>query len=85
MKTVLAQSKMILADYNLKYRKNYQAAKVFYNEAITTYPDSAVATTARAKLAKVQALLDAQPKPADPATGPAAPAPAPKKKRFWLF
>ena len=87
MKTVLAQSKMILADYNFKYRKNYQAAKIFYNEAITTYPDSAVATAARAKLTKVEALLAAQPTPgtATPAATPAAPAPEPKKKRFWLF
>ena len=87
MKTVLAQSKMILADYNFKYRKNYQAAKIFYNEAITTYPDSAVAAAARAKLVKVEALLDAQPKPVVPVPGatPATPTPEPKKKRFWLF
>ena len=84
MKTVLAQSKMILADYNFKYRKNYQAAKIFYNEAITTYPDSTVATAARAKLTKIEALLAAQPKPVEPAPG-AIPAPEPKKKRFWLF
>lgn len=87
MKTVLAQSKMILADYNFKYRKNYQAAKIFYNEAITTYPDSEVAATARAKLVKVEALLEAQPKPVVPAPGatPTTTTPAPKKKRFWLF
>lgn len=85
MKTVLAQSKMILADYNFKYRKNYQAAKIFYNEAITTYPDSAVATAARAKLTKVEALLEAQPKPVEAAPGAAPATPEPKKKRFWLF
>ncbi len=86
MKTVLAQSKMILADYNFKYRKNYQAAKIFYNEAITTYPDSEVAATARAKLVKVEALLAAQPKPGAASSGTApAPAPVQKKKRFWLF
>ena len=87
MKTVLAQSKMILADYNFKYRKNYQAAKIFYNEAITTYPDSAVATLARTKLAKVEALLEAQPKSVAPAPRetPATPVPEPKKKKFWLF
>lgn len=84
MKTVLAQSKMILADYNFKYRKNYQAAKIFYNEAITIYPDSPVATAARAKLTKVEALLEAMPKPVVPKPG-AAPATPPKKKKFWLF
>ena len=87
MKTVLAQSKMILADYNFKYRKNYQAAKIFYNEAITIYPDSEVATQARTKLTKVEALLEAQPKPVVPAPGatPTTTTPEPKKKRFWLF
>ena len=87
MKTVLAQSKMILADYNFKYRKNYQAAKIFYNEAITIYPDSAVATLARTKLIKVEALLAAQPKPVVlvPGAAPTTTKPEPKKKRFWLF
>ena len=84
MKTVLAQSKMILADYNYKYRKNYQAAKIFYNEAITTYPDSEVATAARTKLAKIESLLEAQPKRVLPDPG-ATPKPEPKKKKFWLF
>ena len=87
MKTVLAQSKMILADYNYKYRKNYQAAKIFYNEAITTYPDSIVAETARTKLTKIEALLAAQPKVIAPPPGatPGAPVNPPKKKKFWLF
>lgn len=87
MKTVLAQSKMLLADYNFKYRKNYQAAKIFYNEAITIYPDSEVATQARTKLVKVESLLEAQPKPVVPTLGdsPATTIPEPKKKRFWLF
>lgn len=80
MKQVLAESKIIMADYYAKYRKNFQAAKVFYNEAITTYPDSPVAERARGKLAVVEAKLNNQPPPAD------APASTePKKKRFWLF
>jgi outer membrane protein assembly factor BamD len=84
MKTVLAKSKLIIADYYLKYRKNYKAAKVFYNEAITVYPDSPVAKEAREKLVAVDAKLDAQ------AAAPAAPGTpkpaAPKKtKRFWIF
>lgn len=81
MKHVLAESKVIMADYYAKYRKNYQAAKVFYNEAITTYPDSAIATRARNKLAIVEARMNNQPEPA------ALPEPekASKKKRFWLF
>ncbi len=65
MKTVLANSKMILADYYYKYRHNYKAAKVLYNEAITTYPDSPVATRAHNMLAKVEARLVGKPEPAD--------------------
>jgi len=81
MKKTLAESKIILADYYFKYRKNYQAAKVFYNEAITVYPDSDEAAKARAKLSKVNAILD-KTKPA-PAPGETAPEP-PKKKKKWF-
>ncbi|WP_438483476.1 tetratricopeptide repeat protein [Oleiharenicola lentus] len=84
MKIVLAKSKLTIADYYFKYRKNYKAARVFYNEAITVYPDSEVATQARAKLVVVDAKLEEQSAAAasQPAAKPKAPA---KKKRFWLF
>lgn len=86
MKTVLARSKIEVADYYYKYRKNYKAAKVFYNEAITSYPDSPVAKEARDKLVNVEAKLDEQAKTAPAAPGAPKPAaPAAKKKRFWLF
>lgn len=55
MKTMLARSKMRLADYYFKYRRNYTAARVLYNEAITAYPDSAIAEQATAQLEKVEA------------------------------
>lgn len=87
MKSVLARSKLVLADYYFKYRKNYKAAKVFYNEAITAYPDSAVASEAREKLVTVDAVLEEQTKVNAPA-GAEAPKPdTPKKKskRFWIF
>jgi outer membrane protein assembly factor BamD len=84
MKGVLAESKMKIGDYYLKYRKNYKAAKVFYNEAITNYPDSPVAVRARAQLVKIDTLLAYQEKAAAGAHAPAPTAPA-KKKRFWLF
>jgi outer membrane protein assembly factor BamD len=85
MKLVLAESKMKIADYYFKYRKNYKAAKVFYNEAITNYPDSPVAARARTQLVKVDAMLSDQEKAAT-ATAEHAPAPTPpKKKRFLLF
>ena len=83
MKTMLAQSKMILADYYYKYRRNYKAARVLYNEAITVFPDSPVAARARTMLADVDARLEGQ--------NPPAPKDEPKAnnqkrtKRFWLF
>jgi outer membrane protein assembly factor BamD len=77
MRSMLAESKMILADYYYKHRRNYKAARVFYNEAITTFPDSPVAARARTMLADVDARLEGQ--------NPETPAPAAKKKRFGLF
>jgi outer membrane protein assembly factor BamD len=82
MKDVLAQSKIEIGDYYLKYRQNYKAAKVFYNEAITDYPESPVAARARAKLTKVDAILAEQTKPGTPSAGKPTP---PKKKWFWFF
>lgn len=84
MKTVLAKSKLTIADYYYKYRRNYKAAKIFYNEAITVYPDSAVADEARTKLAVVDGILDRQ-MGYTPASGTPAPAPAPKKKFLGIF
>ncbi len=55
MKKILAESKMRMADFYFFKRDNYKAARVFYNEAITVYPDSAVATKARERLAEVEA------------------------------
>jgi outer membrane protein assembly factor BamD len=54
MKKVLAESKMKMADFYFFRRDNYAAAKVFYNEAITAYPDSAIAQKARERLAEVE-------------------------------
>jgi len=84
MKTVLAQSKLTIADYYYKYRRNYKAAKVFYNEAITVYPDSDVAKQAREKLVDVDAKLEAQAAAAAGQPAPSAPVPK-KKKKLWLF
>jgi outer membrane protein assembly factor BamD len=86
MKQVLAESKIKVGDYYLKYRRNYKAAKVFYNEAITDFPDSPVAVRARTQLTKVDALLAEQDKTVT--TGPvgkSTPSKPPKKKRFLFF
>ncbi len=80
MRTVLAESKIKMADFYFYKRDNYTAARVFYNEAITVYPDSPVAQLAKTRLAAVEAA--AAGKPAPESTEPAAPA---KKKRFFFF
>jgi len=73
MKLVLANSKMKIGDFYFYRRDNYKAARVFYNEAITTYPGSTVAETARLRLIAV-----------DAAAAKSAQA-QPKKKHFFFF
>lgn len=58
MKQVLAESKIKMADFYFYKRSNYVAARVFYNEAITAYPDSDVAKLARKRLNEVEAAAD---------------------------
>jgi outer membrane protein assembly factor BamD len=79
MKTMLAESKMRMADFYFYKRSNYKAARVFYNEAITAYPESAIAARAKVKLAEVEAKAAGQPAPA------AAPGTEPKKKKRFFF
>ena len=52
---------------------------MFYNEAITAYPDSDVAKHAKVMLAQVEAKAMGQPAPVTPGE------PAPKKKKHFLF
>jgi outer membrane protein assembly factor BamD len=82
MKKMLAESKMKIADFYFYKRSNYKAAKVFYNEAITAYPDSEVAKRAKTKLVEVEAKSEGKPVPPEARTPGEA---TPKKKRFWLF
>lgn len=77
-RTMLAESKMTIGDFYFKKRSNFKAAKVFYNEAITIYPDSPTAERARSLLAEVERLeADAQ--------SDTAGAKGSRSKRFWLF
>lgn len=78
MKRILAESKIVLGDYYFDKRGNYVAARVFYNEAITSYPESPVAARAQQKLAEVEAKATNRPL----APGEKAPR---KKKRFFFF
>ncbi|MBP6508579.1 MAG: outer membrane protein assembly factor BamD [Opitutaceae bacterium] len=82
MRTVLAESKMKMADFYFFKRDNYTAAKVFYNEAITVFPDSPVAQRAKERLAEVEAAAAAH-KPSD--TTGEQPAEQPKKKKRFFF
>lgn len=87
MKNMLAESKMKIGDFYFYKRSNFQAARVFYNEAITAYPESPIANRAKERLTEVEAKAAAL-KPPEPTTANpdgSTPAPAPKKKRFWLF
>lgn len=74
MKRVLAEIKMRIGDFYFYKRSNYTAARVFYNEAITVFPDSTVATKAREQLAKV-----------DVAAAKAAEAGKQPRKKFFFF
>ncbi len=81
MKTMMAESKMKMADFYFYKRNNFTAARVFYNEAITTYPDSAVAKRAKLRLADVEAKAAGKKVPAE-GKGEGD---TPKKKRFLFF
>lgn len=80
MKTMLAESKLRMADFYFYKRSNFKAARVFYNEAITAYPESAIAQRAKARLVEVEAKAAGQPAPAAGAAEPPK-----KKKRFFFF
>jgi outer membrane protein assembly factor BamD len=84
MKTMLAESKMKIADFYFHKRSNFKAARVFYNEAITAYPESAIAARAKVKLAQVEAKAATVPEP-----GAKMPTELQqqqkKKKRFFFF
>ncbi|RME70959.1 MAG: outer membrane protein assembly factor BamD [Verrucomicrobia bacterium] len=54
MKDILAQSRIKIGDFYYLKRKRYQAARVFYNEAITIAPNSPSARLARERLAKLE-------------------------------
>ena len=82
MKTVLAESKITMGDFYFYHRKNWVAAKVFYNEAITAYPESPVAEKAKKRLTAVEADIAKY----TPKIGPDGRPIMPKKKKFlWIF
>lgn len=85
MKTELALSRMKMAEFYHYKRHNYIAAKIFYNEAITTYPDSPVAQKARARLDLIAPKIAAQEEAAAARANKIEPPKPKKKKVLWLF
>jgi outer membrane protein assembly factor BamD len=82
MKKMLAESKMKIADFYFYRRDNFKAARIFYNEAITAYPESEIAQRAKARLADVEAKSSG--KPVAPEGQAPGDQPA-KKRRFLIF
>lgn len=72
-----AESKIKIGDFYFYKRDNYKAARVFYNEAITSYPDSEAAADARKRLAEVEKAENKAKTPDVPRAKP--------KRSFWLF
>jgi len=56
MEDVYARSKLVIGEYYFKYRRWYGAAEIFFNEAITTAPDSPAADTARDYIVEIEKL-----------------------------
>ena len=79
MNEVYARSKYQRGLFYYKYRKNYRAAKVFFNEAITVSPGSSSAIKAREYLDKIDSLTlaNAEQKVEQTDTG--------KSRRFPVF
>ena len=56
MEDVYARSKLVIGQYYFKHRRWYQAAEIFFNEAITIAPDSPAADSARTYLARIEEI-----------------------------
>lgn len=85
MKSEMAMSKIKMAEFYHYKRHNYIAAKIFYNEAITAYPSSAVAQMARERLDTIAPKI-AEQEAAAAARASKIREPKPKKKKvLWLF
>jgi outer membrane protein assembly factor BamD len=63
MEDVYARSKLVIGEYYFKHRRWFQAAEIFFNEAITTAPDSPAAESARNYLDQIEAIRNNRPPP----------------------
>jgi outer membrane protein assembly factor BamD len=58
MEDVYARSKLVIGQYYFKYRRWYQAAEIFFNEAITIAPESDAAESAREYIARIEEIRE---------------------------
>ncbi len=77
-RTMLSESRMVMGDFYFRHRSNYTAARVFYNEAITIFPESPVADRARQLLATIDRIEAGEAEGRGVRGGP-------RGKRFWVF
>lgn len=63
MEDVYARSKLVIGEYYMKHRRWYEAASIFFNEAITIAPDSPAAQRAREQLARIEEIRASMPPP----------------------
>lgn len=63
MEDVYARSKLVIGEYYFRYRGWFQAAEIFFNEAITIAPDSPAADSARNFIARMEAIRENRPPP----------------------
>jgi len=63
MEDVYARSKLVIGEYYFKYRRWFQAAEIFFNEAITIAPESEAAESARTYLARIESIRANRPPP----------------------
>jgi outer membrane protein assembly factor BamD len=61
MEDVYARSKLVIGEYYFKYRRWFQAAEIFFNEAITIAPESDAASSAREYIARIQQIRENAP------------------------
>ncbi|MFO7724476.1 MAG: tetratricopeptide repeat protein [Oceanipulchritudo sp.] len=66
MEDVYARSKLVIGEYYLRHRGWFQAAEIFFNEAITIAPESDAADAARDFIARMEAIRENRPPPSTP-------------------
>jgi outer membrane protein assembly factor BamD len=77
MEDVYARSKFVIGQYYFEHRRWYEAAEIFFNEAITTAPESDAAAAARKQIESIAAIRENRAPVVE-----SAPSQSPKEKSF---